>query len=182
MREKVEREWVSKGGKSAFLRSPAPPLHSYRRQPFHHHHYPAKSPIESVNLRSTQPCLYPKPNFTLQPRPSQTKTKTFTGEFRQGSQLTDRKFFPNSSSSAFKVFVSNFPEDWKTSDVFVWLSKWGKIIDVFIPDRRTKLGRRFAFVSFVEIVDGDNLVKVIDEQWIGQRKVRAARAKPLKEA
>ncbi|KAL8457329.1 hypothetical protein ACS0TY_035251 [Phlomoides rotata] len=80
-----------------------------------------------------------------------------------------------------EIDICEIEDEWNTRDVFVWLSKWGKVIDVYIPNRRTRVDRRFTFVSFVGVCDGDRLVKTIDDLWIGQRKVRAAYVNHRKE-
>ncbi|KAL3613488.1 Splicing factor [Castilleja foliolosa] len=76
------------------------------------------------------------------------------------------------------VFVSNFPEDWNEKDIFEWLRRYGKIVNIHIPKKRTKKGRTFAFVDFIGESNIGSLANDIDKMWIGLRKIRANVARP----
>ncbi|KAL8467897.1 hypothetical protein ACS0TY_031225 [Phlomoides rotata] len=131
---------------------PKPPTSSGSSQNLKLHPKLLKSPDELIHTRSHYPQAI--------------------RNYQHGSRLMDRKFFSFRNLNVSKVFVSNFPEEWNSRDVFIWLSKWAKIIDLFIPIKRTKIGRRFAFASFLGVSDVFKIVRDIDDQWIG-RKVRA---------
>nr|GEW76884.1 RNA-directed DNA polymerase, eukaryota [Tanacetum cinerariifolium] len=49
------------------------------------------------------------------------------------------------------VFVTNFPEDSTARDLWKVCSSYGTVVDVFIPFKRSKSGKRFAFVRFIKI-------------------------------
>ncbi|GJU59165.1 RNA-directed DNA polymerase, eukaryota [Tanacetum coccineum] len=63
---------------------------------------------------------------------------------------------------------------------------YGKVIDVFIPNRRSKAGKRFAFVRFIRVNDLDRLVGNLCTIWIGRFHLHAnvarfeVRNKPVK--
>ncbi|GJV90311.1 RNA-directed DNA polymerase, eukaryota [Tanacetum coccineum] len=44
------------------------------------------------------------------------------------------------------VYVSNFPEGCSSKDIWKVCSEYGTVVDVFIPNKKSKVGKRFAFV------------------------------------
>nr|GEY40704.1 nucleotide-binding alpha-beta plait domain-containing protein [Tanacetum cinerariifolium] len=50
------------------------------------------------------------------------------------------------------VFVTNFPDGYGAKDLWNTCKLYGHVVDVFIPDRRTKEGKRFGFVCFIKKV------------------------------
>ncbi|KAJ4838329.1 hypothetical protein Tsubulata_041674 [Turnera subulata] len=49
---------------------------------------------------------------------------------------------------AISVYIENLPGRWMPTDIHLFLSKFGEILDVFIPNKLTKSGVRFGFVRF----------------------------------
>nr|GEU67919.1 hypothetical protein [Tanacetum cinerariifolium] len=47
------------------------------------------------------------------------------------------------------------------------------VVDVFIPDRRMKAGKRFAFVRFIKVLDIDRLINNLCTVWMGRNKIHA---------
>nr|GEV37249.1 hypothetical protein [Tanacetum cinerariifolium] len=54
------------------------------------------------------------------------------------------------SKVAKSVFVTNFPESVLAQDLWKSCSVYGKVVDVFIPSKKSKAGKRFAFVRFIK--------------------------------
>nr|GEV68876.1 hypothetical protein [Tanacetum cinerariifolium] len=48
------------------------------------------------------------------------------------------------------VFVTNFPDSTNSGDLWKVCSAYGTVIDVFIPNKKAKSGKRFAFVRFIK--------------------------------
>nr|GEY12491.1 alpha/beta hydrolase fold protein [Tanacetum cinerariifolium] len=48
------------------------------------------------------------------------------------------------------VFVTNFPKDSTARDLWKVCSDYGTVVDVFFPFKRSKSGKRFAFVRFIK--------------------------------
>ncbi|KAJ4822574.1 hypothetical protein Tsubulata_021481 [Turnera subulata] len=79
-----------------------------------------------------------------------------------------RKYVDNAINNleATSVFVENIPARWLPTDIHLFLSKFGDILDVFLPNKLTKSGLRFGFVRFRcsgninHIVDNINKVSV----------------------
>nr|GEW99561.1 nucleotide-binding alpha-beta plait domain-containing protein [Tanacetum cinerariifolium] len=66
------------------------------------------------------------------------------------------------------VFVTNFPDGYGAKDL------WNTyVVDVFIPNRRTKAGKRFGFVRFIKVLDIDRLINNLCMVWVGRNKIHA---------
>lgn len=50
--------------------------------------------------------------------------------------------------------------------------RWGKVVDVYVPSRRDRYGRRFGFVRFVKGGDLFDLERRLQHIWIGTYKLR----------
>nr|GEU40285.1 RNA-directed DNA polymerase, eukaryota [Tanacetum cinerariifolium] len=68
--------------------------------------------------------------------------------------MSDRNFhnsYENQTQKISKsVFVTNFPEDFTARDLWKVCSDYGTVVDVFIPFKRSKSGKRFAFDRFIK--------------------------------
>ncbi|GKF45318.1 nucleotide-binding alpha-beta plait domain-containing protein [Tanacetum coccineum] len=56
------------------------------------------------------------------------------------------------------IFVTNFPDKFSAKELWTVCKQYGTVVDAFIPDRRSKAGKRFGFVRFIKIFDVDRLV------------------------
>nr|GFA24265.1 nucleotide-binding alpha-beta plait domain-containing protein [Tanacetum cinerariifolium] len=56
------------------------------------------------------------------------------------------------------VFVTNFPEQFSAKDLWNTCKVYGHVVDTYIPDRRSKIGKRFGFVHFINVFDTERLV------------------------
>ncbi|GJU92308.1 nucleotide-binding alpha-beta plait domain-containing protein [Tanacetum coccineum] len=56
------------------------------------------------------------------------------------------------------VFVTNFPEVFSAKDLWNTCKQYGQVVDAYIPNRRSKAGKRFGFVRFVKVFDTERLV------------------------
>nr|GEU32881.1 RNA-directed DNA polymerase, eukaryota [Tanacetum cinerariifolium] len=75
------------------------------------------------------------------------------------------------------VFVTNFPENHATKDVWNTCKIYGQVVDAYIPNRRSKAGKRFGFVIFIKVFDVDRLVNNLCTLWVGRYKLHANVAK-----
>nr|GFB26722.1 hypothetical protein [Tanacetum cinerariifolium] len=66
------------------------------------------------------------------------------------------------------VFVSNFPEGCTAKDIWKVCNDYGIVVDVFIPNKKSKVGKRFAFVRFIKVINLDRLIENLNTIWIGQ--------------
>nr|GEZ00263.1 ChaC-like family protein [Tanacetum cinerariifolium] len=56
------------------------------------------------------------------------------------------------------IFVTNFPNHAKAKDLWNFCKQYGQVVDAFIPDRKSKAGKRYGFVRFIRVYDVDRLV------------------------
>ncbi|GJQ98395.1 RNA-directed DNA polymerase, eukaryota [Tanacetum coccineum] len=71
------------------------------------------------------------------------------------------------------IFVTNFPSNFGAKDLWKVCESYGKVVDVFIPDRKSKAGKRFAFVRFIRVVNIDRLVGNLCTIWNGRLHLHA---------
>ncbi|GJR97185.1 nucleotide-binding alpha-beta plait domain-containing protein [Tanacetum coccineum] len=71
------------------------------------------------------------------------------------------------------VFVTNFPDQFSAKDLWNTCKQYGYVVDVFIPNRKSKAGKRFGFVRFIKIFDVDRLVNNLCTVWVGRHKIHA---------
>ncbi|GKC25624.1 RNA-directed DNA polymerase, eukaryota [Tanacetum coccineum] len=66
------------------------------------------------------------------------------------------------------VFVTNFPDTTTARDLWKTCNAYGTVVDVFIPFKRSKAGKKFAFVRFIKVTNLDRLVENLCTIWIGR--------------
>ncbi|GKE27062.1 RNA-directed DNA polymerase, eukaryota [Tanacetum coccineum] len=71
------------------------------------------------------------------------------------------------------IFVTNFPDNFGSSDLWKLCEAYGKVVDVYIPNRKSKAGKRFAFVRFIKVDDVDRLVGNLCTLWVGRFHLHA---------
>ncbi|GLT94449.1 hypothetical protein SLE2022_121890 [Rubroshorea leprosula] len=73
-------------------------------------------------------------------------------------------------SSTF--FFYNFPEELEAK--FLWNSfqMYGKVVDVYIPSKRDKRGKRYGFVRLTGVKNEIQMERRLNEIWIGSYKMR----------
>nr|GFA15080.1 RNA-directed DNA polymerase, eukaryota [Tanacetum cinerariifolium] len=69
------------------------------------------------------------------------------------------------------VFVTNFLDSFRSRDLWSLCEEYGKVVDVFIPNRKSKAGKRFAFVRFIRVDDMDWLIDNLCTLWDVSRQV-----------
>nr|GEW25080.1 hypothetical protein [Tanacetum cinerariifolium] len=76
--------------------------------------------------------------------------------------------FDQTSRISKSVFVSNFPEGCTPKDLWKVCNDYGTVVDVFIPNKKSKAGKRFAFVRFIKVINLDRLIENLNTTWIGR--------------
>ncbi|GJR95932.1 nucleotide-binding alpha-beta plait domain-containing protein, partial [Tanacetum coccineum] len=71
------------------------------------------------------------------------------------------------------IFVTNFPDSFKAKDLFHVCKQYGHVVDSFIPMKRTKEGKRFGFVRFINVFSVERLVSNLCTIWVDRLKLRA---------
>ncbi|GJS89010.1 RNA-directed DNA polymerase, eukaryota, reverse transcriptase zinc-binding domain protein [Tanacetum coccineum] len=75
------------------------------------------------------------------------------------------------------VFVTNFPEQASAKDLWNACKQYGHVVDAFIPNKRSKAGKRFGFVRFIKVFDVERLVGNLCTVWIGRHRIHANAAR-----
>nr|GEW49178.1 RNA-directed DNA polymerase, eukaryota, reverse transcriptase zinc-binding domain protein [Tanacetum cinerariifolium] len=60
------------------------------------------------------------------------------------------------------IFITNFPDQFYVKDLWKVCNQYGNVIDTFIPNRRTKLSKRFGFVCFIKYPNKGEKKAVLD--------------------
>lgn len=68
-------------------------------------------------------------------------------------------------------FFSHFPADHGEERMWSIFSRWGKVCEVHIPQKKTKSGHRFGFVRFRDVDDPRSLERRLDQIFIGAEKL-----------
>nr|GFA36525.1 RNA-directed DNA polymerase, eukaryota [Tanacetum cinerariifolium] len=75
--------------------------------------------------------------------------------------------FDQASRISKSVFVSNFPKGFTPKDLWKVCNDYGTVMDVFITNKKSKAGKRFAFVRFIKISSTSALV--LDDSCVVER-------------
>ncbi|GJS24726.1 RNA-directed DNA polymerase, eukaryota [Tanacetum coccineum] len=71
------------------------------------------------------------------------------------------------------IFVKNFPDNTTSVDLWNISQTYGVVVDVYIPNRRSKVGKHFAFVRFIKVTNVERLVGNLCTLWIGRMHLHA---------
>ncbi|GJY57104.1 RNA-directed DNA polymerase, eukaryota [Tanacetum coccineum] len=71
------------------------------------------------------------------------------------------------------IFITNFPDVTTSKDLWVLCQSYGTVVDVFIPNRKSKAGKRFAFVRFIKVDNVERLVGNLCTLWIRRKHLQA---------
>nr|GEW35020.1 RNA-directed DNA polymerase, eukaryota, nucleotide-binding alpha-beta plait domain protein [Tanacetum cinerariifolium] len=71
------------------------------------------------------------------------------------------------------IFVTNFSDNTTAKDLWEVCKGYGNVVDDFIPNRKSKAGKRFAFVRFIKVENVDRLVGNLCTLWIGRMHLHA---------
>nr|GFB58556.1 RNA-directed DNA polymerase, eukaryota, nucleotide-binding alpha-beta plait domain protein [Tanacetum cinerariifolium] len=71
------------------------------------------------------------------------------------------------------IFVTNFPDNTTSADLWEICQTYGVVVDVYIPNRRSKVGKRFVFVRFIKVTNVERLVGNLCTLWIGRMHLHA---------
>lgn len=92
-------------------------------------------------------------------------------EWRIGNKRSNRNGSDSNREKIEKLsvtdFVTNFPNDLVENDLWHLFEEFGKIADVYIARKLSKNGRKFAFVIYLNVFDGDRLEKRLAYIWVG---------------
>ncbi|GJT62359.1 RNA-directed DNA polymerase, eukaryota [Tanacetum coccineum] len=65
------------------------------------------------------------------------------------------------------VFVTNFPDHIRAQDLWGLCKVYGSVVDVYIPFKKSKTGKRFAFICFIKVNNLERLIENLCTILIG---------------
>jgi RNA recognition motif-containing protein len=74
-------------------------------------------------------------------------------------------------------FFTNIPPESTTVELWKRFGRFGRVGEVYIPNRLDKQGRRFGFVKFRDVRDATELLRAISDIWVGSFKLRVNKAR-----
>nr|GFA24313.1 nucleotide-binding alpha-beta plait domain-containing protein [Tanacetum cinerariifolium] len=77
------------------------------------------------------------------------------------------------ASISTSVYVTNFPESILAKDLFKACRQYGHVVDSFIPNKKSKTGKRFGFVKFINVFSEERLINNLCTVWIDRFKLHA---------
>ncbi|KAJ4838908.1 hypothetical protein Tsubulata_006781 [Turnera subulata] len=75
------------------------------------------------------------------------------------------------------VYVENIPDRWLPTDIHLVMNRYAEVLDVFIPRKKNKSGKRFAFVRFSNNVVIAPIIQRINSMQIDSKFLAASVAK-----
>ncbi|PWA89117.1 hypothetical protein CTI12_AA114520 [Artemisia annua] len=97
------------------------------------------------------------------------------GRQKQGKHKNLR--FEELREVSVTVYVSNFPLNLGSRDLWQLCDRHGTVADVYIAQKLSKSGHRFAFVRFLKISDSNSLLEGLNKIWIGSYHLFASMAR-----
>ncbi|GJW94704.1 nucleotide-binding alpha-beta plait domain-containing protein [Tanacetum coccineum] len=71
------------------------------------------------------------------------------------------------------VYITNFPESVTAKELFQACKQFGHVVDSFIPSKKSKIGKRFGFVKFINVFSEDRLINNLCTVWMDRFKLHA---------
>ncbi|GJR58436.1 RNA-directed DNA polymerase, eukaryota, reverse transcriptase zinc-binding domain protein [Tanacetum coccineum] len=71
------------------------------------------------------------------------------------------------------IYVTNFPNSFSAKDLFQVCKQYGHVVDSFIPEKKSKVGKRFGFVRFINVFNVDRLVGNLCTIWVNRLRLQA---------
>lgn len=71
------------------------------------------------------------------------------------------------ASHSISFFFTDFPENWTRESMWIHFERFGRVIDVFIPTKKTRAGKCFGFVRYKGVTDPDKLVREVRGVAVG---------------
>ncbi|GLT76721.1 hypothetical protein SLA2020_483640 [Shorea laevis] len=101
-------------------------------------------------------------------------SRRWLGHRRQehGQRAAGEGFDPRFLGQVVTYFFYNFPEDLQAKDLWQRFRVYGRVVDVFLPARRDKWGKRFGFVRMAGVQEIPNMERRLNEIWFNSYKLR----------
>ncbi|GKA21979.1 RNA-directed DNA polymerase, eukaryota [Tanacetum coccineum] len=77
------------------------------------------------------------------------------------------------SKISTSIFITNLSETISAKELFNTCKQYGHVVDAFIPTKRSKDGKMFGFVRFINVLNVERLVNNLCTIWVGRFKFHA---------
>jgi hypothetical protein len=81
-------------------------------------------------------------------------------------------FFHHLDRITTPFYFTNFPDNVKVMDLWGLFNKFGRVGEVYIPNKLDKKGQRFGFVKFKEVSNAKELEDRLGDVWWDSFKLR----------
>lgn len=99
-------------------------------------------------------------------------TRDFKREREGIDQRQHKSYFHGLDKIATSFFITDFPPEVNSGELWKTFAKYGKVGEVYIPKKLTKWGKRFGFVKFKEVVNVEELEGKVKNVRCGEVKIR----------
>ncbi|GLT37166.1 hypothetical protein SLA2020_115000 [Shorea laevis] len=87
---------------------------------------------------------------------------------RQWISGFDHKLFGQTKT----FFFYKFPEICKEKDLWYSFQRYGKVLNVYVPKKRNKWGKRFDFLHMLGVQNENQMTRRLNDIWFGSYKLR----------
>jgi RNA recognition motif-containing protein len=93
---------------------------------------------------------------------------------RHGGSVSEKGkgFVHHLDRTTTSFFFTNFPMEAKVVELWSLFNKFGKVGEVYIPNKLDKKGQRFGFVKFKEVTDAREMEARLENVWWESYKLR----------
>ncbi|GJS67187.1 nucleotide-binding alpha-beta plait domain-containing protein [Tanacetum coccineum] len=107
--------------------------------------------------------------------------RSTSGQYRRDDQVRYRSKEDDVNRISTSIYVTNFPDSFSAKELFQTCSQYGHVVDSFIPEKKSKIGKRFGFVRFINVFNVDRLVGNLCTIWVNRFKLHANLARYQRE-
>nr|GEX55133.1 nucleotide-binding alpha-beta plait domain-containing protein [Tanacetum cinerariifolium] len=86
-------------------------------------------------------------------------------QYLQGGILTITYTISITKTKSAQYYIPGIED--MAKDLWNVCKQYGQVVDAFIPDRKSKAGKRYGFVRFIRVYDVDRLVSNLCRLWMG---------------
>lgn len=113
------------------------------------------------------------------------KANVTVGQLQRGSNLRNNINAQERNKSVLKVidgvstsfYFIGFSDEWERSAMWRFFKSFGNVVDVYVPQKRAKNGKKFGFFRFIGIDNECMLVDKITAAWAGKDRLVMNKAK-----
>ncbi|GKA86101.1 RNA-directed DNA polymerase, eukaryota [Tanacetum coccineum] len=91
------------------------------------------------------------------------------GFLQELGRIPDRHSFHqrNVDKVATSFFVTNIPDSLDAKGLWNACTPYGRLVDAFVANKRSKAGKRFGFIRYMGVTDPSSFVRSLSNSWVG---------------